>query len=96
MANRKGAKESREQKRPPAKHMSEKSPNPHGESKILEMPIRTDQSKETEGRNIPQTPNTVGGGFNPSVAHEFESRVVSHKIGSDKSARASRHRKEKA
>ena len=36
--------------------MSEKSPNPHGESNILEMPIRTQQHNETSGRNIPKVP----------------------------------------
>ena len=96
MANRKGAKESREQKQPPAKHMSEKSPNPHGESKILEMPVRTDHSAATGGRNIPQNPNTVGGTLNPSVVHEFENRVAKNQIAPDKRSRAPRHRKEKA
>lgn len=53
--------------------MSEKSPNPHGEAKILEMPIRTHQPRETGGRNVGQTTNTVGGVLNPSVAHESQS-----------------------
>lgn len=52
------------------KHLSESSPNPHGESKILQMPIRTDQGRDTRGRNVAQIPNMAGGRLNPSVAHE--------------------------
>lgn len=59
------------------KHLSEGSPNPHGENKILQMPINTDQRNATGGRNIPQVPNTIGGKMNPSVVHEFKRRVVS-------------------
>jgi hypothetical protein len=61
----------------PSESMSEKSPNPHGESKVLKMPINTDQRNATGGRNVPQVPNTVGGKLNPSVAHEFQGRVLS-------------------
>ena len=56
----------------PGPHMSEKSPNPHGEAKILEMPILTHQRRETGGRNVGQTTNTVGGVLNPSVAHDLQ------------------------
>ncbi len=59
-------------KGPSGPHMSEKSPNPHGEAKILEMPILTHQRRETGGRNVGQTTNTVGGVLNPSVAHELQ------------------------
>jgi hypothetical protein len=68
----------------PAGSMSESSPNPHGESKVLKMPINTDQSNATGGRNIPQVPNTVGGKMNPSVVHEFKSRVLSKEAKTDK------------
>jgi hypothetical protein len=64
--------------------MSEKSPNPHGESKVLQMPIRTQQHNETSGKNIPKVPNTVGGNLNPSVAHDFENRAVKPKNAADK------------
>ena len=67
--------------------MSEKSPNPHGESKILQMPIRTQQRNETAGKNIPKVPNTIGGNLNPSVAHDFEKHVVSPKNAQDKRPR---------
>jgi hypothetical protein len=67
--------------------MSEKSPNPHGESKILEMPIRTQQRNETSGKNIPKVPNTIGGNLNPSVAHDFEKHVVSPKSAEEKHSR---------
>jgi hypothetical protein len=70
--------------KPAAKHFSESSPNPHGESKVLQMPIKTHQRHETDARNIPQVPNTVGGNYNPSVAHEFQGRVA------DKRTRASK------
>ena len=69
MADRKD-KKFRPRSVPARKQMSETSPNPHGESKIIEMPIRTDQRRETGGRNIGQTPNTLGGRLHPSVAHE--------------------------
>jgi hypothetical protein len=72
MAQRKDTKGKRSRK-----HLSEGSPNPHGESKVLQMPINTDQRNATGGRNIPQVPNTTGGELNPSVVHEFKRRVVS-------------------
>jgi hypothetical protein len=75
MADRKEPKEIRAKTKPAAKHFAESSPNPHGESKILQMPIRTHQRNETGGKNIAQVPNTVGGNLNPSVAHEFQSRA---------------------
>jgi hypothetical protein len=75
MADRKEPKEIRGKEKPAAKHFSESSPNPHGESKILQMPIRTNQRNETGGKNIAQVPNTVGGNLNPSVAHEFQGRA---------------------
>ncbi|HEY2117224.1 MAG TPA: hypothetical protein VGJ51_19140 [Candidatus Angelobacter sp.] len=90
MADRKEPKEIRAKAKPAAKHFSESSPNPHGESKILQMPIKTNQRNETAGKNIPQVPNTVGGNLNPSVAHEFQGRVVTGKPASDKRARTPR------
>ena len=72
------------------KEMSEKSPNPHGESKILQMPIRTQQRNETSGKNIPKVPNTIGGNLNPSVAHDFENRATNPKNAEDKRSRPSK------
>jgi hypothetical protein len=62
---------------PGGKNMSESSPNPHGENKVLEMPINTDQRNTTGGKNVAKIPNTAGGRLNPSVAHDFENRVRS-------------------
>lgn len=62
---------------PGGKNMSEGSPNPHGENKVLEMPINTDQRNATGGKNVAKVPNTTGGKLNPSVAHDFENRVRS-------------------
>jgi hypothetical protein len=76
MADRKEPTEIRAKAKPSAKHFSESSPNPHGESKILRMPIKTHQRNETGGKNIPQVPNTVGGDLNPSVGHEFQGRAA--------------------
>ena len=90
MADRKEPKEIRAKTKPAAKHFSESSPNPHGESKILQMPIKTHQRNETGGRNVPQVPNTVGAKLNPSVAHEFQGRAGSDKNASDKRPRAPR------
>jgi len=90
MADRKEPREIRARMKPAAKHFSESSPNPHGESKILQMPIRTHQRNETGGRNVPQVPNTVGGNLNPSVAHEFQGRAVTSKDAPGKRARAPR------
>ena len=94
MADRKGPKEVPRQRRQSSKQMSEKSPNPHGESKILQMPIRTQQRNETSGRNIPQAPNTIGGNLNPSVAHDFEKHVANPRNASGKRARTARDVKE--
>ena len=95
MADRKGPKEVPRQGRQSSKQMSEKSPNPHGESKILQMPIRTQQQRnETSARNIPQVPNTIGGNLNPSVAHDFEKHVVNPRNVSDKRARTAKDVKE--
>ena len=86
MADRKEPREIRDRTKPAAKHFSESSPNPHGESKILQMPIRTNQRRETGGKNIPQVPNTVGGNLNPSVAHEFQGRAATSKTIPEKRA----------
>ena len=76
MAERKGPRIVPPKGRQQEKEVSEKSPNPHGESKVLQMPVRTQQRNETSGKNIPKVPNTVGGNLNPSVAHDFEKRAV--------------------
>jgi hypothetical protein len=79
----------------PAGSMSESSPNPHGESKVLKMPINTDQRNATGGRNIPQVPNTVGGKLNPGVVHEFQGRVLSKEAKTDKVKIAQSPKREK-
>jgi len=87
MAERKGPREVSPQGRQSRKEMSEKSPNPHGESKILQMPVPTQQRNETSGKNIPKVPNTIGGNLNPSVAHDFEKHVVNPSNATDKRSR---------
>lgn len=94
MAERKGPRIVPPRRRQPGKEMSEKSPNPHGESKILQMPIRTQQRNETTGKNIPKVPNTIGGNLNPSVAHDFEKHVVNPKNPADKRPRPTKPVKE--
>lgn len=94
MAERKGPKEVSPQRRRLPREMSEKSPNPHGESKILQMPIRTQQRNETSGQNIPKVPNTIGGNLNPSVAHDFEKHVVNPRNTTDKRPRTAKPVKE--
>jgi hypothetical protein len=59
-------------------HMSESSPNPHKEATVTEMPVRTDQSSETGGRNAAQTPSTRDGRLQPSVAEASEGGVADH------------------
>lgn len=93
MADRKEPREIRariDNAKPAEKHISESSPNPHGESKILQMPIKTHLRNETGGRNVPQVANTVGSNLNPSVAHEFQGRAVSGKNTPAKRPRARR------
>jgi hypothetical protein len=90
MAERKGPKEVSPLRRQSGKEMSEKSPNPHGESKVLQMPIRTQQHNETSGKNIPRVPNTIGGNLNPSVVHDFEMHVVSPKNSETKRQRTAK------
>ena len=94
MAERKGPRVVPPQRRQSGKEMSEKSPNPHGESKILQMPIRTQQRNETAGKNISKVPNTVDGNLNPSVAHDFEKHVVSSKNPAAKRPRSPKPVKE--
>jgi hypothetical protein len=95
MAHRKEPKEIRPAGKTSEKQQSESSPNPHGENKILQMPIRTQQRNENTGKNIPQVPNTIGGNLNPSVAHDFENRATNDKSASDKRARSVKPAKEK-
>ncbi|HEV8490828.1 MAG TPA: hypothetical protein VGR76_01105 [Candidatus Angelobacter sp.] len=90
MAERKEPNEIRAKAKPAAKDFSESSPNPHGENKILQMPVRTHQRNDTGGKNIPQVPNTVGGNLNPSVAHDFQGRDATSKTIPEKRARAPR------
>src|SRR5437868_1997219 len=90
MADRKEPKEIRAKAKPAEKHMSESSPNPHGESKILQMPVRTHQRNETAGKNIPQVPNTVGVNLDPTVSHKFKCRVMTSINAPDKRVRAPR------
>ena len=105
MANKKAANKTQPEQ-PAGKHLSESSPNPHGESKILHMPINIDQRNATGGRNIPQVPNTVGGSLNPSVVHEFKSRTLTNEsqveaekeqvqVRKEAAARPARARREK-
>lgn len=94
MAERKGPRVVPPQGRQSEKEMSEKSPNPHGESKILQMPIRTQQRNETTGKNIPKVPNTIGGNLNPSVSHDFEKHVVGPTNTEEKRPRPSKPVKE--
>jgi hypothetical protein len=94
MAERKGPRIVPPKGRQQEKEVSEKSPNPHGESKVLQMPIRTQQRNETSGKNVPKVPNTVGGNLNPSVAHAFEKRAVNPRTAADKRTDASKPAKD--
>ena len=40
--------------------------------KLLQMPLRTDNSSQTSGKNVAGTPSTVGGKLHPSVADGVE------------------------
>lgn len=46
---------------------AEASPNPHNENKVIEMPVRTDQRRQTGGENVAGTPSTREGRLHPSV-----------------------------
>ena len=52
------------------KHLSESSPNPHGESKILQMPIRNRPGSRYSWTQRSTNSQHGGGRLNPSVAHE--------------------------
>ncbi len=58
--------------------MSESSPGPHGESKVLKMPVHRTSATPRAAEPFPRFSNMVGGKLNPSVAHEFKNRVLSH------------------
>ena len=55
---------------------AEATPNPHNETNVIEMPVRTDQSDQTDGRNAGQTPSTRGGRLHPSVAESVAGGVA--------------------
>src|SRR5260370_7127275 len=57
----------RNQKKSSARGPAELGVAPHGEAKVIEMPIRTDQRQETKRQNIAQMPNTRAGRVAPSV-----------------------------
>jgi|SRR5947209_14689780 len=61
-------------RKPSSKQPADSSPNPQGEHKVIVMPIRTNQKRETSGQNVAKTPSTVGGQLNPSVAHDLQPR----------------------
>lgn len=54
-------------KKPRSPAQAEATPNPHNESNVIEMPVRTDQSDQTGGRNVGQNPSTREGRLHPSV-----------------------------
>lgn len=55
-------------KKPQKLGRAEATPNPHNEADVIEMPVRTDQSDQTGGRNVGRTPSTRDGRLDPSVA----------------------------
>lgn len=54
-----------------SRHMTESSPNPHNEARVIEMPLRPDQRKHTT-ENMGQSTSTVENRMNPSVALPIE------------------------
>jgi hypothetical protein len=71
MATRKSnsKNQTREPEQPP--HMAEATPNPQGQQKVVEMPLRPDQRKLTP-YNVGQNPSTVENRMDPSVAVSME------------------------
>ena len=69
----------RNQKKTSAREPAELGVAPHGESKVIEMPIRTDQRRDTKRQNIAQTPNTRTGRLAPSIASAEVARIDSGK-----------------
>jgi hypothetical protein len=65
----------RNQKKASARGPAELGVAPHGEAKVIEMPIRTDQRRETKEQNIAQTPNTKAGRLAPSVGNAKVARI---------------------
>jgi hypothetical protein len=69
-------------------HMGESSPNPHGETRVIEMPIRTDHGKQ-QVANIAQSTSTVKNRMNPSViepisnASDSNTNVAGKSLDSD-------------
>jgi hypothetical protein len=52
------------------------SPNPHNETNVVEMPVRTDQSDSKSGGNVGQTPSTRDGRIHPSVGEGVSGGVA--------------------
>lgn len=55
-------------------HATDATPNPQGQQKVIEMPLRPDQRRVTQ-QNVAQTPNTAGNRMNPSVNVSPENAV---------------------
>jgi len=50
--------------------MTESSPNPHGQAKVIQMP--NPEQRQQTGRNIPQSTSTAENRMNPSVTGPLE------------------------
>jgi hypothetical protein len=57
--------------------IGESSPNPHGEARVIEMPIRTDH-KNQKHANIAQSTSTVKNRMNPSVIEPISNAPISN------------------
>lgn len=50
--------------------MTESSPNPHGQARVIQMP--NPEERQQNRRNIPQSTSTAGNQMNPSVTGPLE------------------------
>lgn len=53
------------------KDITAANPNPHGEQKVAQMPLQTDQREMTR-KNVARNPSTVENRLNPSVNGPLE------------------------
>ena len=74
MATRKTNPRNQSSKSEQPQHAADATPNPQGQQKIIEMPLRPDQRRVTQ-QNVAQNPSTVGNRMNPSVTVSPENAI---------------------
>lgn len=71
MATRKSSSKDEARKSEQPRHVADATPNPQGQQKVIEMPLRPDQ-RRLSSSNIAQNPSTADNRMDPSIATSME------------------------